>query len=551
MRTIITALLLTGLGAIVVANPVEAGCGCDKPPPVPAELRPRATYAGAEVTVFHPDLVPGQSYVAEFVSGTTAQSASVQAVAASRRDLADGLFKSQLVVSLPDLPLGPTSITVGDQAGTLLSLGDEALTVVGQPVVVPSKKGEYRTPDFQAAVSRDGVVYVALDLSQLTDPMVFRAQAVGYPLRFAGDETLFYNRQGFLMQQVDLAMPGLFSVAASTDSENSDVLQYSRHEFNTFYLQHEERQDHEVDATDPNWHLDGSPHIDHDHLVLAIGALLPDGSVPEAGATPAFDLVVSLFSLFQHGLVGEAIVSMDDNAGTYSYSSIDRRAPSGEGDVLSNGLVVMRKGSTIEGDARAFDFDVSRRTTITGAQIVETRPTNFMPVNLPTNLEDAGNVTISGTERVTFVGPASYLLSDLTVSESSTLAIDNSAGPVTLYVTGAVSFTGNGYLEIADVTPEKFAIYVTGTGPVSFASNSLFYGVVYAPGAQIMISGNASMYGAFVGQELTMTDRAWVAYDLALRGSPAAIEVAPPTEDTTATSSTSAVNAPRRTKKSR
>ena len=40
-----------------------------------------------------------------------------------------------------------------------------------------------------------------------------------------------------------------------------------------------------VDPDDGNWHLDGSPHIDHDHLIVAIAATLPDGSLPTPGAS--------------------------------------------------------------------------------------------------------------------------------------------------------------------------------------------------------------------------------------------------------------------------
>ena len=78
----------------------------------------------------------------------------------------------------------------------------------------------------------------------------------------------------------------MYSLAAAQGSSDSDVLQYSRHEFSTFYLQHEEREQHWVDGQDPNWHLDGTPHIDHDHLILAITGVFDDESLPEAGTTP-------------------------------------------------------------------------------------------------------------------------------------------------------------------------------------------------------------------------------------------------------------------------
>ena len=49
----------------------HAGCGCDKPPPALAEVRPNVTYAGMPVTLFHASLQSGQSYDVTFTSGIT------------------------------------------------------------------------------------------------------------------------------------------------------------------------------------------------------------------------------------------------------------------------------------------------------------------------------------------------------------------------------------------------------------------------------------------------------------------------------------------------
>src|SRR5439155_5956796 len=90
-------------------------------------------------------------------------------------------------------------------------------------------------------------------------------------------------------------IPGMF-VFPTDDDANSDELHYSRHEFVTYFLQHAERMPHQVDAADGNWHVDGSRHVDHDHLILEIAGRLRDGSTPRPGATPAFTLAVSALS---------------------------------------------------------------------------------------------------------------------------------------------------------------------------------------------------------------------------------------------------------------
>jgi hypothetical protein len=111
------ARLTIGLAMLTLAaaaTPAAAGCGCDKPPP-PAEVRPHAAYPGAQVTLFHPALEAGAPYVVAFRSGTTSETAVITADAISRRDLADGRAKAQLVVPVPPLPLGPAALEVYGQ----------------------------------------------------------------------------------------------------------------------------------------------------------------------------------------------------------------------------------------------------------------------------------------------------------------------------------------------------------------------------------------------------------------------------------------------------
>jgi hypothetical protein len=38
---------------------------------------------------------------------------------------------------------------------------------------------------------------------------------------------------------------------------------------------------------------DGTRHVDHDHIVVALRGTLEDGSAPAPGATPPFDLLIA------------------------------------------------------------------------------------------------------------------------------------------------------------------------------------------------------------------------------------------------------------------
>lgn len=496
------------------AAPASAGCGCEKAPPDLASVRPAATYAGAKVTIFGGQLNAGQSYTVDFVSGVTAASASVNATAVILRDLADGTNQVQLVVTLPTLPLGPTRIDVRNAGGLVMSLADDELTVVPVPIAISSTVGAYTYPGYRAAVGRDGTVYVTLDMSGVTQPRVIRAQALGYAMRFTASDVVFYNTQGFLMQLLDERMPGLFSISPTNSAADSDVLQYSRHEFNTFFLQHGERQAHALDPNDSNWHLDGSRHIDHEHLVLAIAAVLNNGYPPAPGATPPFNLTLDAQTLFQEGIVGKSYVTLSGFAKTKSYNSNGAGATN-IGDVRSNNGVTLSGYARVEGAATGQSVIKTGFSVVTGPTVQNASALQFMPVAIPDHLSNLGVLNISSH---TTLGPGSYRLTGLNVSSYGTLDIDNTAGPVTLYIDGPLSVTGFGKITTADSDPEKFAVYVANAALVQLASYSNVNGLIYAPSSLVQVANFGQLSGAVVGNGVDISGYGQIHYDTALRG---------------------------------
>ena len=520
----ITLVMIAAMTFFSRLPAADAGCGCDKPPPLPATVRPSAAYPGAPISVIDPALQVGKTYTVTFASGISGQAASVSGQAAVRRDLADGLEKTQLVVPLPTVSLGPVSVVVIDPStgGEVVFVPDTELTVVPSPVVVPAQAGTYSFKTFQGAVGRDGTVYVALDLTNVVLPLVIDAQSVGYPLRFSAAGVSIHNVQGILMQQLESQtqpIPGMYVMpAASADlSTKSDILHYSRHEFETFFLQHQERQAHALDPADGNWHLDGTKHTDHNHLVLAISGTLTGGALPTPGATAPFTLSLKTYSLFYQGLVGTASVGMSGAALTDSY---DMRTLlyGAKGDVFTNGTLTMAATNKINGNATAKSFSLKTGALITGTKTTLTTAQSFMAVTVPPGLPSLGSISVSSGTR-TIQGPGSFLATGIALSKTSTLYIDNSAGPVTLYVSGTISIASTSRVVTADPNPEKFAIYVTNTSSVSLAGgSSVFRGVVYAPSSTVTVSNGGDFFGAFVGKAISLTGGAKVHYEESLRG---------------------------------
>jgi len=505
------------LAALAAPQRAPAGCGCRKAPPDAASVRPNATYPGTQVTLFSPGFQVGQVYAVDFISGTTSVTATVTGTIVSKRDIADAVIKPQLVVTVPSLPLGPTQLKVrlSNLTTPMMVIADSAFTVAPAPIAAAQDVGSSNVAGYRAAVGRDGTVYIALDMSAVRLPRVFRAQALGYPLRFTSDDVAFSNIQGFLMQLLNANMPGLFSIASANSTVDSDILGYSRHEFNTFYLQHGERQAHQV--VDGAWHTDGTRHVDHDHLVLALSATLANGSLPTPGATPPFTLALNTFTLFHEGLIGVQEVRLRNDAVVDSYES-GTVGFGNEGDVVSNGKIVLEDNGVIDGDATAPRVDVTDHAIVTGIQTQSRTPVGFMPVQVPDGLRDLGEIVVLENQSRT-IEPGSYRASRVFLDKNGILDIQNSAGPVTLYVTGSVEGRGNeSSITTADPNPEKFALYVVGGNKVEFRNGGSFYGVIYAPQSSLEIRNGGEFFGSFVGNTVLVRNLARVHYDRALRG---------------------------------
>jgi hypothetical protein len=88
-------------------------------------------------------------------------------------------------------------------------------------------------------------------------------------------------------------------------------------------------------------------------------------------------------------------------------------------------------------------------------------------------------------------------------------------GPVTVYVSGAVSIAGNG-VTTSDNTPVNFLLYATGTSNVNISGNGSFYGAVYAPSSSVTYTGNGDFYGAVIANNYTQSGTYSLHYDTQL-----------------------------------
>ncbi len=301
----IVAVLLSGARS-------EAGCGCEKPPPPSTPIRPAFASPGAPVTIVADGLVAGEAYVVHFTgwdSGDGVPTADIVGVATVKRDFTDGNPKPQLVVAAPDFAPGPTAMTVTPQAGGLpvLVIPSDDFTILQATLPLDEVQGTTRAKCYRAAIGADGTLFLPLDIAAITERMIFVGRIGGSRVTFGPEDVVIYNTQGVIMQRLDPEATGLYTIDDTNDADADDGtdawgsaqrsfrMTYDRHEFETYRSRHVSDPDFQLDPSDPDWHVNGTRHTDHDHLVVAIHGLLDRTTPPAPGTTPPVTFRVMTF----------------------------------------------------------------------------------------------------------------------------------------------------------------------------------------------------------------------------------------------------------------
>lgn len=286
MRKRALTMIFTALAATAMLRsvPADAGCGCNKPPPPSAAVRPAFASPGDTVTLFPPDNKPGR-YDVEF-----ADASRIRTDAVYKRDLADGQYKWQVVVKAPQLSPGPTRIEMSGPGRDLVVRSSD-FTMMQAPLALQEGDGETIATCYSAAVTADHTVLIPLDISAIDDHMIFNGLGEKYPLLFGAADVAIYNTQGFLMQLLTEQNAGIYAIDDPGDPDSIE-LTYDRHEFITYREQHAHQDGFGLDPTDRAWHTDGTYHVDHDRLVIAIKGVVENQGPPPAGRTPRFDFSI-------------------------------------------------------------------------------------------------------------------------------------------------------------------------------------------------------------------------------------------------------------------
>ena len=166
-------------------------------------------------------------------------------------------------------------------------------------------------------------------------------------------------------------------------------------------------------------------------------------------------------------------------------------------------------------------------------------------IKVPT-LASRGDHTVQGLHRITnteasygvlhapagtvlsLEGPLKIVVDELWIDPGATLRIDTTAGPVEFYATDYFGVLDGSSVVSVETKAEKATFIVTGhswvdrdadgqaDSPAELSPSGAFYGIVYAPHADLTIDADLHFFGSLAADNVTLESGAHVTFDVAL-----------------------------------
>jgi hypothetical protein len=125
-------------------------------------------------------------------------------------------------------------------------------------------------------------------------------------------------------------------------------------------------------------------------------------------------------------------------------------------------------------------------------------------------LSSSATLAINGDVRL-------YVQNDVALSGSSSIVL-SSGSTLQIYIGGKVTVSGQGVINGTTLAAKNSWYGLPTSTTWSFSGGSEWIGTIYAPSADVTMSGNSAASGAMVGKTLTYTGTSGFHYDEALRG---------------------------------
>lgn len=234
--------------------------------------------------------------------------------------------------------------------------------------------------------------------------------------------------------------------------------------------------------------------------------------------------------------------SYNSSLGIYGGGNIDDNGNVGTtGDIATSGGSFYINGSAGTGSSGTF----SANSTQVSGNITHSNNETLSTIVVPDQLAglpsggimsegdlSAGNynftaIDLTGHDNLDITGPANIYLTanPSSIDISSTNAVirisNSSTGPIKIYADRDIKLGGGGVINEAGI-PRNFFLYGTGGAgqKILVSGTNSFYGIIYAPNADITLDGDFTAFGAIIGKSITVKGNVFVHHDDALSQQP-------------------------------
>jgi len=182
-------------------------------------------------------------------------------------------------------------------------------------------------------------------------------------------------------------------------------------------------------------------------------------------------------------------------------------------------LVIDDFGATITGDTSALR-ESNVLPPISVPQWLESLPTSGTIQNdsTVTNSAKYSSINLKNSNTLLIDGDVIlYVTGELILGNSAEVQIDNDASLI-LYLGGNLEGKKSSTVNNLTEDPKKLQIYcLDSCEKMVFKNSSDFYGVIYAPNAEVIMNNSADLYGAVVAKDFELRNSGTFNYDASLR----------------------------------
>ncbi len=226
---------------------------------------------------------------------------------------------------------------------------------------------------------------------------------------------------------------------------------------------------------------------------------------------------------FDYGILVQGLLELMHGTMVYGYNSSDPTDTDVELKIATasdNSGDMITSGATIDGEILTgieFDFPLVTPPDFSGPDV----PINIQNTNLTIGLADSGRYTgISlKTGAVLAINGENVVLhvtGDINIGQGCEITISPNSS-LTLYLGGGLVAGNSNGINNETMIPSNFVLYgVGGNQTFDLKAKSAFYGVIYAPNANLYVFRGSNIYGSFVSSIFSTQSSCNIYYDVAL-----------------------------------